>query len=111
MNLIKEIEELSCDFCIPLEPQGVMEALVTRLVSRYAMAAAGIWRLNAGQSRPFACGLRRQSGVPRLFARDLRKPFPAGKGRASQAAAGLSGIGGGRETNWRIGRSKTSSAF
>ena len=50
MNLIREIDELSCDFCTPLEPQGVMEALVTRLVNRYAMAAAGIWRLNAGQS-------------------------------------------------------------
>jgi phosphoserine phosphatase RsbU/P len=50
MNLIQELEELSCDFSLPLEPQGVMEALVTRLVKRYAMAAAGVWRLNSGQS-------------------------------------------------------------
>ncbi|MFZ0960998.1 MAG: GAF domain-containing SpoIIE family protein phosphatase [Terriglobia bacterium] len=50
MNLIREIDELSCDSCAPLEPQEVIEALVARLVDRYAMAAAGIWRLNAGQS-------------------------------------------------------------
>ncbi len=51
MNLIKEIDDLSCDFCKSREPQGVMEAFVNRLASRYAMAAAGIWRLDAGQSR------------------------------------------------------------
>ncbi len=51
MNLIKEIDDLSCDFCKSSEPQGVMEAFVNRLASRYAMAAAGIWRLDAGQSR------------------------------------------------------------
>jgi hypothetical protein len=50
MNLIKEIDELSCDFRTPLEPQGVLEALVTRIVNRYALGAAGIWRLDAGQS-------------------------------------------------------------
>jgi len=51
MNLVKEIDELSCDFCIPLEPQGVMDALVTRIVSRYDVAAAGIWRVDPGQSQ------------------------------------------------------------
>jgi serine phosphatase RsbU (regulator of sigma subunit) len=50
MNLIKEIDDLSCDFCKSREPQRVMEAFVNRLASRYAMAAAGIWRLDAGQS-------------------------------------------------------------
>jgi sigma-B regulation protein RsbU (phosphoserine phosphatase) len=50
MDLIKEIDELSCDFRTPLGPQGVMEALVTRLTNRHA-AAAGVWRLDAGQSR------------------------------------------------------------
>ena len=50
MDLIKEIDELSCDFCKALEPQGVMEALVTRLIDRYTLAAAGIWRVNADQS-------------------------------------------------------------
>src|SRR5208337_3343943 len=50
MNLIKEIDELSCDFCALREPHRVMEALVNRLVDRYAMAAAGVWRLNPGQS-------------------------------------------------------------
>ena len=25
MNLIKEIDDLSCDFCTPLEPQKVMD--------------------------------------------------------------------------------------
>ena len=51
MDLIKEIDELSGDFRAPAGPQGVMEALVTRLTSRYAVAAAGVWRLDAGQSR------------------------------------------------------------
>src|SRR5579864_791583 len=50
MNLIKELDELSCDFRTPHEPQAVMDALVTRITSRYAVAAAGIWRLDAGQS-------------------------------------------------------------
>ena len=50
MNLIKEIDELSCDFCMPLEPQGVMDALLARLVSRYGIGAAGIWRVSSGQS-------------------------------------------------------------
>jgi len=49
MNLIKEIDDLSCDFCTPLEPQGVMDALVARLAERYAIAA-GIWRLNASHT-------------------------------------------------------------
>jgi sigma-B regulation protein RsbU (phosphoserine phosphatase) len=51
MNLINEIDDLSRDFRTPSEPQGVLEALVSRLVDRYALAAAGIWRLDAGQSR------------------------------------------------------------
>jgi sigma-B regulation protein RsbU (phosphoserine phosphatase) len=65
MNLIKEIDELSCDFCPPLDPQGVMEALVKRLVDRYAMAAAGIWHLNGGHSD---LSLAASAGGP---------PFPA----------------------------------
>ena len=50
MSLIKEIDELNYDFCKLHDPQEVMAALVTRLVDHYAMAAAGIWRLDAGQS-------------------------------------------------------------
>jgi sigma-B regulation protein RsbU (phosphoserine phosphatase) len=50
MNLIEEIDRLSCDFRAPLGPQAVMDELVTRLVSSYSIAAAGIWRLNALQS-------------------------------------------------------------
>jgi sigma-B regulation protein RsbU (phosphoserine phosphatase) len=46
MDLIKEVEEFSCDFCSPLAPKGVMEKLVSRLVSRYAIDVAGIWRLS-----------------------------------------------------------------
>jgi serine phosphatase RsbU (regulator of sigma subunit) len=65
MNLIKEIEELSSDFRPPLELQGIMETLVTRLVDHYAMAAAGIWRLNAGKSD---LSLAASAGGP---------PFPA----------------------------------
>jgi sigma-B regulation protein RsbU (phosphoserine phosphatase) len=51
MNLINEIDDLSRDFRTPPEPQGVLEALVARLVDRYPLSAAGIWRLDAGQSR------------------------------------------------------------
>jgi phosphoserine phosphatase RsbU/P len=50
MNLVKEIDELSCDFCTPLETHEVMQALVKRLVTQYALAAAGIWRQDPGQS-------------------------------------------------------------
>ena len=50
MNLLREIDDLSCDFRTALEAQGVLEALVARLVDRYALAAAGVWRLDAGQS-------------------------------------------------------------
>ena len=65
MDLLSEIEELSCNFRAPLEPQGVMEALVTRLVNQYAVAAAGIWHLNPGQSD---LSLAASAGAP---------PFPA----------------------------------
>jgi len=51
MDLVREVDELSCDFCMPLDPAGVMEALVKRLVTHYAMAVAGIWRLDSGLSR------------------------------------------------------------
>ncbi len=51
MNLIDEIDELSRDIRTPSEPQGVLEALVARLVDRYPVSAAGIWRLDHGQSR------------------------------------------------------------
>jgi GAF domain-containing protein len=50
MNLIKEIDELNYDFCTLHDPPAVMAALVKRLVDHYAMAAAGIWRLDAGQA-------------------------------------------------------------
>ncbi len=49
MNLTREIEELSSDFCIPLETEGVMDAVVKRLVRRYGIATAGIWRIDAGK--------------------------------------------------------------
>jgi hypothetical protein len=42
MNLIKEIDDLSSIFRTPLEPQGVIEALVTRFTDRHGMAAAGV---------------------------------------------------------------------
>ncbi len=49
MDLIKEIDELTGELSTAPEPQGLMEGIVTRLVNRCAMSAAGIWRLN-GQS-------------------------------------------------------------
>jgi serine phosphatase RsbU (regulator of sigma subunit) len=86
MNLIKEIEELSCDFCTPLEPQGVIEALATRLVNSYAMAAAGIWRLNPGQSHltlaasaggpPFPASLHEVSATHTLLGRTAQAKLP-----------------------------------
>jgi serine phosphatase RsbU (regulator of sigma subunit) len=51
MNLIKEIDDISCDFRPPHEAQGVLTTLVSRLVERYALAGAGVWRLDAGQSK------------------------------------------------------------
>lgn len=83
MNLIKEIDELSGDFRAPRGPQGVMEALVTRLTSRYAAAAAGVWRLDAGQSR---FSLAAFSGGPALPSslREVSASHSA-LGRAGQA--------------------------
>jgi serine phosphatase RsbU (regulator of sigma subunit) len=51
MDLIKEIDDLSRDFHAPSEPQKVLNTLVSRLVDRYDVAAAGIWRLDPGQTR------------------------------------------------------------
>jgi len=61
MDLVREIDELSCDFCTPLDPHGVMDALVKRLVNHYAMAVAGIWRLDSGQAR---LSLAASAGAP-----------------------------------------------
>ena len=63
MNLMKEINELSCDFYTPLGPQGVMEAFVARLVHHYGMGVAAIWRLNPGQSQ---LALAASAGGPRI---------------------------------------------
>lgn len=50
MNLITEVADFSCDFCRPLDPQGVLEALAAQLVSHYGLAAAAAWRA-AGQEQ------------------------------------------------------------
>src|ERR1019366_4908735 len=72
MNLIKEIDDLSSIFRTPLEPQGVIEALVTRFTDRHDMAAAGVWRLDAGQSQfslaAFAGGPRFPASVDKISA-------------------------------------------
>jgi sigma-B regulation protein RsbU (phosphoserine phosphatase) len=72
MNLIKEIDDLSSIFRTPLEPQGVIEALVTRFTDRHGMAAAGVWRLDAGQSQfslaAFAGGPRFPASVDKISA-------------------------------------------
>jgi sigma-B regulation protein RsbU (phosphoserine phosphatase) len=46
IDLIREVEDLGCEFCSPLEPQGVMDALVNRIVERYPVQTAAIWKLN-----------------------------------------------------------------
>ena len=83
MNLINEIDDLSRDFRIPSEPQGVLEALVARLVDRYGLAAAGIWRLDASQSRLI---LAASAGGP-AFPASLREISASHSllGRAAQA--------------------------
>jgi serine phosphatase RsbU (regulator of sigma subunit) len=83
MNLIKEIDDLSCDFCTPLEPQKVMDELIARLVNRYGIAAAGIWRLNHGQS---SLSLAATAGGPQ-FPTALREISASHSllGRAAQA--------------------------
>ena len=88
MNLINEIDDLSRDFRTPSEPQGVLEALVARLVDRYALAAAGIWRLDAGQSR---LTLAASAGGP-AFPASLREISASHSllGRAAQAKSAQS---------------------
>ena len=43
-DLVQELDDLGCEFCTPLEPQGVMKALVERLVDRYGVSTAGVWK-------------------------------------------------------------------
>lgn len=50
LDLVREVEELGTEFCTPLEPQGVMDAVVKRLVDRYRVKTAGIWQLNEAES-------------------------------------------------------------
>jgi sigma-B regulation protein RsbU (phosphoserine phosphatase) len=49
LDLIQEIEDLGCEFCTPLDPQGVMRALASRLVSRYGVDAAAVWQWNEAE--------------------------------------------------------------
>jgi phosphoserine phosphatase RsbU/P len=63
MNLAREIDELSFDFCKPIEPQGVMDALVRQLVTHYGMSAAAIWRLDSVQMR---LSLAASAGEPEI---------------------------------------------
>src|ERR1035438_7745248 len=63
MNLAREIDELSFDFCKPIEPQGVMDALVRKLVTHYGMTAAAIWRLDTVQMR---LSLAASAGEPEI---------------------------------------------
>ena len=51
MNLAREINELSFDFCKSTEPQGVRDALVRQLTTQYGLAAAAIWRVDPAQVR------------------------------------------------------------
>ena len=72
MDLIREINELNYEFCTSLDPQGIREALVKRLVEGYEMAAAGIWRLDAGKSSLTLAAAAGDSPVPLFSARDSR---------------------------------------
>ena len=68
MELVREIEELSSDFGTSLNPQGLMGEIVTRLVNRYGLAAAGIWKSEPRPISPFTRGIRRRSCLPCAFA-------------------------------------------
>lgn len=82
MNLIDEIDELHRDFDASLDPHAVMQALVTRLTSRYGISAAGVWRLDAGQAH---LSLAASAGTP-AFPDSLREiPAHSFLGKAAQA--------------------------
>jgi len=86
MDLVREIDELGCDFCTPVETQGAMEALVKHLVTRSAVAAAGIWRLDSAHSRlgltisagdyPFPASWRETSTSHALLGRPVGTKLP-----------------------------------
>ena len=86
MDLVREIDELGCEFCTPVEPQGAMEALVNHLVTRSAVAAAGIWRLDSARSHlglaisaggyPFPASWREVSTSHALLGRAVQTKLP-----------------------------------
>lgn len=78
MSLVQELDELGYEFCMQLDPQEVMRALVNRLVQRYRAEFAGIWQLNRAES---VLELGAQAG-------HLRVPEPLGKTSVEQTFLG-----------------------
>ena len=96
-----------------------MEALVTRLVNRYAMAAAGIWRLNAGQSHlslaasaggpPFPASLHEISASHSLLGRAAQAKLPQVYQGSAAGGRRIGAVGGAkpvplfeRLSRWRM---------
>jgi sigma-B regulation protein RsbU (phosphoserine phosphatase) len=62
-DLEKDLEELRREFSAPLEPQAVMDAIVSRLIKRYGARTASIWRLKDAES---SLQLGASAGQPEL---------------------------------------------
>jgi len=62
-DLVREVEELGGELSAPLESQGVMNALVKRLVERYGIGTAGVWQWNEADSSLELCAT---AGTPEL---------------------------------------------
>lgn len=70
-DLIREIEDLGCEFCTPVEPQAVMGALTSRLVAHYGVGTAAVWLWNEAQG---VLELGAMSGSPPLPASFAKTP-------------------------------------
>ena len=70
-TLVGEIDDLGRDLTAHLEPHSVLAALAKRLVSRYGVAACGVWMVNDPE------------GLLELTAKAGKADFPSGLTKAS----------------------------
>src|ERR1041385_8985351 len=85
MNLITELDELSRDLRTASDPSGILHALVDRLVTRYDLAVASVWRMDAGNTRLTLAASAGNSEFPISLREISASHSPLG--RAAQAKA------------------------
>ncbi len=99
MDLIREIDDLSRDFHAPSEPQKVLDALVARLVNRYPLGAAGIWRVDAGKSHLTLSAAAGGPEFPASWREVSASHSPLGRAAQGKLPQSFSGSGAGSTAN------------